>query len=1067
MAFPTVSLLDSFKRAAESPLGLNEPWKTDWKLINGCTATGEIKAGELYTAKTAFATGEDGAYWTLAEFTNPGVACEVRALTTAERRLDLWACLSKPTEATKSGYRLSVIAEATAGKYTFKLEKCVTGTFSTLVETTAIAVAVGDRIGISVQAGKVIAWKKVGAGAWEEVNSKADAAFTKGFVGIISKGTGLAEARNFEAGPSTVIVQKLTAKLEPAIPSFSKLLKAIKNLRAVLGDTIEYGAALGMDMLGALQLGGLATENSTLTAQLPRRFEFVRTFVAQLGGLINTAAASLAVNSLTAFELGGSTGSTLTANMVPFLPRTRFLAVLSWSGHLTRTVRYSSGTAKFPIVTLLDSFKRAEENPLSNGGKWGLNKPGKNTGAVKEEAWLSLQNPISKGISAAYWTLREYTRPGVAVQVHKLGEHTIELWACLKKPTEAKKSAYVLEVQEEELAGKRTFVLRRFLETEVTTELARTENVTVAVGDRLGISVQNGKVRGWLKKGTGAWEVIVEVADANITVGFVGLSGQESLEVPFADYTNFEAGELTAIIRMIAELGSASKSSRNALRAIAASLKPEVTEQRNTLHAFLAALKPAGSLIPKSEVIVEHLMAALSFLGILPRNTTHALPASLSFLGALPRNITDFLAAHLSFTGALPRNITRSTEAELGLAGTLPRNTTAALLAKLTFAGTLSRNILRNLSATLTPEAHLGRAISHVLSASVSFVGSLPRETLHALEATIEFVGNPQRVIVTTRIATLSFVGSLEERLSKNFEAVLSFVGTLPRNIRHRLSGILSFSTTLLDDVIFPLRATISFDVTLRKEFELIHRLEASLSFIGALPRNIRRLTRAHLTPEGTLPRNTTHELSATLSSAVILSRAITAALAASLALEVTAGRSTVHNLEAALSPTGRLSRAFLKGLAATLAFEGRLRRSVAHLLTSSLNFRGNLTSLTRHGFEAALELSARINRESIRKVLQASLSFTASLPRQITHSLRAALSFLGRIRRPHAGTLVDYVVLKFVSEPPSLTVVYKEGKPVSVIDRLSDYPDTELSDFPELEFVSIVEKRRILRGNN
>src|ERR1700687_4054587 len=114
-------------------------------------------------------------------------------------------------------------------------------------------------------------------------------------------------------------------------------------------------------------------------------------------------------------------------------------------------------------MEVLDSFQRANENPLSDGGKWSRlwttgTEP---TGKIAGEAW----NQIAAGnLEGAYWNPSEFgkaTGPDVAVQIHSFFKQSewIDLHVCLGEPTVETWNGYYLRVEEEATAGKFNFGL--------------------------------------------------------------------------------------------------------------------------------------------------------------------------------------------------------------------------------------------------------------------------------------------------------------------------------------------------------------------------------------------------------------------------------------------------------------------------------------------------------------------------------------------------------------------------------------------------------------------------------
>src|SRR5512146_3167237 len=142
----------------------------------------------------------------------------------------------------------------------------------------------------------------------------------------------------------------------------------------------------------------------------------------------------------------------------------------------------------FPTVTVLDSFKRAPENPLSNGGKWKSFFPaGANRGNITGEHWETISASRPEG---AYWQPIEFSNPGVALQwSERVADNTYwKLWACVSNPTTSSINGYVLKLKQE--GGGKFAVELEKCAANVFTELAKTTAVSFVVGDRFGLSVQ-------------------------------------------------------------------------------------------------------------------------------------------------------------------------------------------------------------------------------------------------------------------------------------------------------------------------------------------------------------------------------------------------------------------------------------------------------------------------------------------------------------------------------------------------------------------------------------------------
>src|SRR5271166_889311 len=107
MSFPAVTLLDSFKRE-ETPLGgpsgAKEQWKT-WYILTGglgyCIADTDWE--------NASTMDIEGAYWSPTEFEAPCAVAICRDLRISDTGdWSIWACVTEPTTANVSGYRVKM-----------------------------------------------------------------------------------------------------------------------------------------------------------------------------------------------------------------------------------------------------------------------------------------------------------------------------------------------------------------------------------------------------------------------------------------------------------------------------------------------------------------------------------------------------------------------------------------------------------------------------------------------------------------------------------------------------------------------------------------------------------------------------------------------------------------------------------------------------------------------------------------------------------------------------------------------------------------------------------------------
>jgi len=151
MAFPAVTLLDSFKRE-ENPLSNGGKWKSVAFLSGG---VGRCK--ESIDWENLAAHDLEGAYWSPGEFTAPcAVAiCRDKKINDAGAWL-VMACVTHPTTSKFSGYRVMMAhtgtISGTEGKFTVTIERCDEESFTVLSTTTEEVFKEGDRLGIAVKA---------------------------------------------------------------------------------------------------------------------------------------------------------------------------------------------------------------------------------------------------------------------------------------------------------------------------------------------------------------------------------------------------------------------------------------------------------------------------------------------------------------------------------------------------------------------------------------------------------------------------------------------------------------------------------------------------------------------------------------------------------------------------------------------------------------------------------------------------------------------------------------------------------------------------------------------------
>lgn len=199
---------------------------------------------------------------------------------------------------------------------------------------------------------------------------------------------------------------------------------------------------------------------------------------------------------------------------------------------------------KFPYVVLYDTLERkVAENPLSKGfggvgeaGEW--QALGFTAGGFAASGEKGFQPGVFKStvISyGAYWVGSEgFTNPGVTIQLltlpTKVGEEA-HLWLSYDP---VKKSGYRLRIALLSIAtvpNAYTMAIEKFKEgVKVSLEGSTLNEVaaSIVVGTKVGFSMEEGFMRGWLRQGGGIWEKIAEVKDLEFPEGFTGFGGNGS-----------------------------------------------------------------------------------------------------------------------------------------------------------------------------------------------------------------------------------------------------------------------------------------------------------------------------------------------------------------------------------------------------------------------------------------------------------------------------------------------------------------------------------------------------------
>lgn len=210
----------------------------------------------------------------------------------------------------------------------------------------------------------------------------------------------------------------------------------------------------------------------------------------------------------------------------------------------------TAGKTSFPVLGISDSFERADENPLSNGGAWVKLTAGE---SLILKSLLATFKKIGFSSDGRFSAGGEITAPMVEAEVVTLPSNSswqLSLYCCLKAE-ELFNNGYRAVFQangelliNKKVAGVNTILSLTFLPKSLP------ENT------RVGMTVLEGKIKVWWNVAGKGWEQIAEVADGSFTKGWSGLGmSQISNEFPGTiTVRNFRTGAIPAITNRLSSL---------------------------------------------------------------------------------------------------------------------------------------------------------------------------------------------------------------------------------------------------------------------------------------------------------------------------------------------------------------------------------------------------------------------------------------------------------------------------------------------------------------------------------
>lgn len=296
-----------------------------------------------------------------------------------------------------------------------------------------------------------------------------------------------------------------------------------------------------------------------------------------------------------------------------------------------------------------------------------------------------------------------------------------------------------------------------------------------------------------------------------------------------------------------------------------------------------------------------------------------------------------------------------------------------------------------------------GNVYSQIFTAMLSFTGSQTKQTNKGISGAASFSGSTTKATASGVLGTanLSFSGSQTKAITKGLpSATVSFTGAIAKQMGRPLAAALSSSGSIT-------RST-------------AHHLTASVSFAGNIARNITRTAfTATLSFVGSITKGSAHFLTLTgsLSFVGASTRVVGKALSGAVSFNGGISRRTAKGLSASLSFVGSVTRSIRRGLAASVSFTGAAGRSIGKIVTGSLSFTGILPKSSHHNLSASVSMAGSSTKQTAKgmaasltssgkttrttkRALVGSLSSTGSVNRTTAKGMAASLSFAGAVSR-------------------------------------------------------------------
>jgi hypothetical protein len=206
-------------------------------------------------------------------------------------------------------------------------------------------------------------------------------------------------------------------------------------------------------------------------------------------------------------------------------------AAVTLAGCLGFRAPNAIASSTFPATGSLDTFERAAENPLSDGGKWSKLAWTKTIGRVYSSAfgWVPKEGgagaPESEA-DGAYWNAASFTNPAVSVHMYPENLHDyVALWS--DTTGAGSKNGYRLKVVGVGSKDAFKLILEKWVggAKTVLAESSEIDFTGTSHENTVGLSDINGKVQGWYGATEVSLGVEIEASDSTFTSGYVGIEG--------------------------------------------------------------------------------------------------------------------------------------------------------------------------------------------------------------------------------------------------------------------------------------------------------------------------------------------------------------------------------------------------------------------------------------------------------------------------------------------------------------------------------------------------------------